>query len=191
MLRYFQDISNFPVVVPPSHPPPLPPPPPPPYKGWELKETEDSSPSTCIDSQGGVFNSSGSSSLSVFSFMFRRIFWCGVIIAKTIFGSCLFLIIMYNLEKSKLLFFQHETNSQRRVNEDTRLRHHFRWAASFFQDFPSASGLCGVPLVGACAQPAGVVVAGWLPATTITMTITKPWRNETAAKKETVLRSQA
>jgi hypothetical protein len=80
MLRYFQDISNFPVVVPPSSPPP-------PYKGWELKEPEDSSPRTCIDSQGGVFNSSGSSFLPAFSFVCRRILWCGVIIAKTIFGS--------------------------------------------------------------------------------------------------------
>jgi hypothetical protein len=65
---------------------PLPPPPPPlPYKGGELKETEDSSPSTCIDSQGGVFNSSGSFFLPVIYFLCWRIFCCGVKIAKTIF----------------------------------------------------------------------------------------------------------
>jgi hypothetical protein len=52
----------------------------------------------------------------------------------------LFLIIMYNLGKSRLLFLQNETKSQRLMNEDNRLPKHLYATFSFFHDIPSGSG---------------------------------------------------
>jgi hypothetical protein len=52
----------------------------------------------------------------------------------------LVLIIMYNLDKSRLLLLQSEKKSQRLENEDIRLPQHLYATSSFFHDIPSGSG---------------------------------------------------